>query len=95
MSYGLQIFNAAGALVLDTSTIGVVYVETLTLSYGVSSSKTYTDLTGRTLKLFMTGRRNHNISQSVDGSGNPVLTWSAISRVVPRQAATKLQVFAA
>lgn len=95
MSYGLQVFNAAGAVVLDTTAIGVVYVETLTLAYGVSSSKTYTDLNGRTLKLFMLGRRNHNISQSVDGGGNPVLTWTAVSRIAARQAATKLQVFAA
>lgn len=93
MAYGLRVFNAAGSVVMDTSTVGAAFVETLTLTYNTSSSKTYTAFNGRTLRLFNESERNHNLVVSVDVSGNPVLTWTAISRNPLRARNSYVRVF--
>lgn len=80
MTFGINIANAVGTIVFNSDTIGGVYVETLSVAYGNTGSKTYTDYPGRTLRIFQLSTYGcHTFTTSVDGSGYPVFSWTAFT----------------
>lgn len=77
MTYGIEIRNTAGDIVMDMNTPGIQFIEQRILPYGTNGTITYTNLTGRTLKIFQLSRTIHNYTTSVDGSSNPVFSYTA------------------
>ena len=76
MAFGLEVYNAAGAFAFGMTTIGNVFVEERTLTYGTSGVITYTAQNGLILRLFQLSKLTHTLVTGVDGSGNPTLTYT-------------------
>ena len=79
MTYGLELRDASGRVVLSTAEIGGVFIERLTLTAGASSSKTYnadTRYSGRTLRIIQSDAGSHEWAVGTSG-GYPQLTWTA------------------
>lgn len=96
MSFGVSLYNAGGSQFFGMTTIGGVFVEIFTAPAGTSGSYTYTALNGRTLTFYYVNTLYHTFSASVDGSGNPVLTYTLRTgaNAPPGSSATKIGVFA-
>jgi hypothetical protein len=84
MTYGIELRNSTGAVVMDMGSIGIQFIEALTIPYGTSGSKTYTELTGRTIKIFQMARTSHSYTTTVNGASNPVFNYTARTSTKPQ-----------
>ena len=88
MAFGIQVFNSAGATVIDSTRAGGMYVETLTWAAGTSGSKSYTQYAGRqvfVIPIYIGTTANStysNYSVAYD-PGYPVLTWNLAANAPP------------
>jgi len=79
MSHGLQCFDSTGSLLIDTSDIGGVFVERISLSIGDSGTKTYNAdvrFSGRSIRCIQSGPGGHDWTTDTSG-GYPRLNWTA------------------
>lgn len=83
MSYGIQIKNASGVETFNSQRRGAVFVEFVDVPNNTATTKTYNNLTGRTV--FVIGRRyqgaNGNYAQPFTityPSGVPTVTFAAV-----------------
>ena len=96
MSFGIALYNTSGSQFFGMDTIGGVFIEIFTAPAGTSGSYTYTALNGKTLTLYYVNQMYHTFTASVDGSGNPVLTYTVRTgtNAPTGSVATKIGVFA-
>lgn len=96
MAFGLELRDSANRIFWDLQAVGGIFVELFTAPGGASSSKTYTqpELNGKTLFFFYANVTNHTFSASLDGSGNPVLTYTTRSGYPTAGNASTIGVFA-
>ena len=69
MSYGIRVLDAAGNVLIDTSTSTVTVIDTFDVSSGTTGSKSYTDFDGSQDFAF-------TYSKSDSGYILPKVTWS-------------------
>ncbi len=79
MTFGLITFKSDGTPILTPDGAGGVYVETVIGTAGVGATRTYTGLTGMSLRVFQVAAGSHSWATGVDGSGNPTLTLTPIA----------------
>lgn len=86
MSYGVEIFDAAGNLYLSTDSVGLVAVDYFSVNAGSNGSRQYSSLTGVTYRydLFFAGNDIDTLTVDYDDppidvtvSGNQIIwSWS-------------------
>ncbi len=79
MTVGIKTYKADGTMVLTPDGAGGVFVEYLRPTVGASYSKTYTGLTGLTIRVFQLYAGAHTWVVSTDGFGHPKIDFTPIA----------------